>query len=99
MASKLVKNATVPTAVATAAMMVTTAAWKRRSHASAACTLGSTMLGIWYGWGVARMLGVPLGSAAGEAARRLVGMAAGTPSISGTAWLADGRPARWRRPP
>src|SRR6266487_4625752 len=53
MASKLVKNAMAPTAPATAAMLVTTAAWKRRSHASAAWTLGSVMLGGRSGCGFA----------------------------------------------
>src|SRR6266511_3862923 len=62
MASKLVKNATAPTPTAAAAMTATTAAWKRRSHASAAWTLGSAMLGI------VCVVGVPLGSAAGGAA-------------------------------
>src|SRR6266545_8415146 len=62
MASKLVKNATAPTPSAAAAMMATSAAWKRRSHASAACTLGSAMLGI------VCVVGVPLGSAVGGAA-------------------------------
>src|SRR6266545_250637 len=72
MASKLVKNATAPTPTATAAMMVTTAAWKRRSHASAAWTLGSTMLGI--GCELVLIVGLRLGSAAGEAARLVVGI-------------------------
>src|SRR6266542_6245220 len=72
MASKLVKNATAPTPTATAAMMVTNAAWKRRSHASAAWTLGSTMLGI--GCELVLIVGLRLGSAAGEAARLVVGI-------------------------
>src|SRR6266516_42944 len=74
MASKLVKNATAPTPTATAAMMVTTAAWKRRSHASAACTLGSAMLGGRGCWGVARIVGLPLGWAADAAAGLVVGI-------------------------
>src|SRR6266511_2629569 len=66
MASKLVKNATAPTPPATAAMTVTTAAWKRRSHVSAAWTLGSAMLGGRCGWGVAGIVGLLWGLAAGE---------------------------------
>src|SRR6266545_1388190 len=69
MASKLVKNATPPTPTAAAAMTVTTAAWKRRSHASAAWTVGSVMLGIWCG---VCILGVTPGWAVGGAAELLV---------------------------
>src|SRR6266508_1808972 len=65
MTSKLVKNATAPTPTAAAAMMVTSAAWKRRSHSSAACTLGSPMLGI---PGGVLIGGLGLGWAAGGAA-------------------------------
>src|SRR6266496_4210113 len=54
MASKLVKNATAPTAPATAAMMATSAAWKRWSQASAAWTVGSAMLRIGGGVRVGR---------------------------------------------
>src|SRR6266511_2087991 len=62
MASKLVKNATAPTPPATAAMMPTSAAWKRCSQASAAWTVGLTMLRI-VGCGVG--VGVGPGWAAG----------------------------------
>src|SRR6266540_3587408 len=72
MASKLVKNATAPTPTAAAAMMVTTAAWKRRSHASAAWTLGSVRLGIWCG--LAFIVGLPPGWAAGGAAVWVLGI-------------------------
>src|SRR6266545_4275556 len=90
MASKLVKNATAPTPTAAAAMMVTSAAWKRRSHSSAACTLGSPMLGI---PGGVLIGGLGLGWAAGGAAAlrlcigwRSLGSAAG----GGTAAEHDG---------
>src|SRR6266511_460202 len=72
MASKLVKNATAPTPAATTAMLPTTAAWKRRSHASAAWTPASTMLGSAAGWGLALMACLPSAVAArpvGRAAR------------------------------
>src|SRR6266511_4132542 len=72
MASKLVKNATAPTPTAAAAMMVTTAAWKRRSQASAAWTLGSPMLGICCG--LAFIVGLPPGWAAGGAAVWVLGI-------------------------
>jgi hypothetical protein len=88
MASKLVKNATAPTPRVAVAMMVTRAAWKRRSHASAACTLGSTMLRI----GSLVDVGVPLAwagaGAAGGAVGWVVGMA-GAPWVSG--WWGRGR--------
>jgi uncharacterized membrane protein AbrB (regulator of aidB expression) len=78
MASKLVKNATAPTPPATAAITVTTAAWKRRSHVSAAWMLGSTMLGICCGL---LIVGLSLGWAAGEEGGGLaVGIGWHTPS-------------------
>src|SRR6266545_2160641 len=81
MASKLVKNATAPTPAATTAMPPTTAAWKRRSHASAAWTLPSTMLGLELkgGWGLTLMARLPSTVTArplGRAARIVMGQGA-----------------------
>src|SRR6266536_4243069 len=92
MASKLVKNATAPTAAATAAMTLTTAAWKRRSHASAAWTLGSSLLGGAGDCGSALMTGLlSVGALLGLAACREVAVERGVVALGEARAEAGGR--------
>src|SRR6266511_3688308 len=100
MASKLVKNATAPTPAATTAMLPTTAAWKRRSHASAAWTPASTMLGSGAGWGLALMAGLlsavaarPVGRAARIVMRHRLPLQLGTVAAVGVVGFGQLPPA------